>query len=251
MSDDLVSVRMMIVSKPSPSRELWRQAAGLATVPIEAIEVETAAEAARLLERAGGDILLLDARFPEPDRSAVARAARLARTRPVLVVSAEQDAEASGVDGDGVVSKPSNLAEAQYLIDRILRARLPNRVLIVDDSSTMRSIVRKILLATRFPLDVAEAEEGAVALERLRQDSFDIIFLDFNMPGLNGLDTLAEIKRDHPRLEVVMITSTQDEAVASRARAAGATAFLKKPFFPADIDAVLHAFCGMRPIPAA
>jgi CheY-like chemotaxis protein len=111
--------------------------------------------------------------------------------------------------------------------------------------------VRKILSATRFPLDIAEAAEGAGALERLRKDSFDIIFLDYNMPGLNGLDTLAEIKRDHPSLEVIMITSTQDEAMAARARAAGAAAFLKKPFFPADIDAVLHAFCGMRPIPAA
>jgi hypothetical protein len=47
-----------------------------------------------------------------------------------------------------------------------------------------------------------------------------------------------------------MITSTQDEAMASKARAAGAAAFLKKPFFPADIEAVLHAYCGMRPIPA-
>ena len=250
MSDDLVSVRMMIVSKPSPDRDLWRQAANLATVPIEAAEVESTAEAAQILERAGVDIVLIDAGFPEPHRSAIAQASRSARTRPIIVVSAESDSDAYGIDGDGVVTKPSTLAEAQYLIDRVLRARLPNRVLVVDDSSTMRSIVRKILTATRFPLEVAEAEEGGAALVRLRNGNFDIIFLDYNMPGLNGLDTLAEIKRDHPRLEVVMITSTQDEAVATRVRAAGAAAFLKKPFFPADIDAVLHAFCGMRPIPA-
>lgn len=250
MSDDLVFVRMTIVSKPSPHRDLWRQAVGLASVPIEAVDVETTADAAQLLQRAGVDIVLLDAEFPEPHRSAIARAARLSRTRPIVVLSAANDSDASGIDADGVVTKPSSLAEAQYLIDRILRARLPSRVLIVDDSSTMRSIVRKILSATRFPLEIAEAEEGAAALARLRDGNFDIIFLDYNMPGLNGLDTLAEIKRDHPRLEVVMITSTQDEAMASRARAAGAAAFLRKPFFPADIDAVLHAFCGMRLIPA-
>ena len=250
MSDDLVSVRMMIAAKSLPDRELWRQAANLATVPIEPAEVETTAEAAQMLERAGIDIVLLDAEFPEPHRSAIAQASRSARTRPIVVLSAVKDSDVFGIDGDGVVTKPSSLAEAQYLIDRILRARLPNRVLVVDDSSTMRSIVRKILTATRFPLEVAEAEEGNAALARLRDGNFDIIFLDYNMPGLNGLDTLAEIRRDHPRLEVVMITSTQDEAMASRVRAAGAAAFLKKPFFPADIDAVLHAFCGMRPIPA-
>ena len=250
MSNDLVSVRMMLVAKPSPGRELWRQAAGLATVPIEASEVETTAAAAQLLARTGIDIVLLDAEFPEPHRSAVVHAARQARTRPVIVLNAASDTDAYGIDGDGVVTKPSSLAEAQYLIDWILRARLPNRVLVVDDSSTMRSIVRKILSATRFPLDIAEAEEGTGALARLRNGNFDIIFLDYNMPGLNGLETLAEIKRDHPRLEVIMITSTQDEAMAARARAAGAAAYLRKPFFPADIGAVLHAFCGMRPIPA-
>jgi CheY-like chemotaxis protein len=240
---------MLIVSKASPDREFWRTASGLAAVPIEAAEVETVPEAAQLLDRAGVDIVLLDAHFPEPHRSAIARAARMARTRPVVVLTVTDDADACGVDGDGVVTKPSTLAEAQYLIDRMLRARIPSRVLIVDDSSTMRSIVRKILVATKFPLDISDAEEGSTALARLRDGTYDIIFLDYNMPGLNGLETLAEIKRDHARLEVIMITSTQDEAMASRARAAGAAAFLKKPFFPSDIDAVMHAFCGMRPVP--
>lgn len=249
MPDDLVSVRMMIVAKPSPDRAMWREAAGLAPVPIETAEVETTAEAAQLLDRAGIDIVLLDVGFPEPQRSVVARAARIARTRPVVVLNAASDRDAYGIEGDGVVTRPSTLAEAQYLIDRILRARLPSRVLVVDDSYTMRSIVRKILAATRFPLEVVEAEEGTTALALLSGSHFDLVFLDYNMPGLNGLDMLAQIKREHPRLEVVMITSNQDEAMASRARAAGAVAYLKKPFFPADIDAVLHAFCGMRPIP--
>jgi CheY-like chemotaxis protein len=249
MPDDLVSVRMMIVAKPSPNRDIWREAAGLAVVPIETAEIVTTAEAAQLLDRSGIDIVLLDAEFPEPQRSAVARAARMAHTRPVVVLNAASDRDAYGIEGDGVVTKPSTLAEAQYLIDRILRARLPSRVLVVDDSHTMRSIVKKILAATRFPLEVVEAEEGMTALALLSGGHFDLIFLDYNMPGLNGLDMLGQIKREHPRLEVVMITSNQDEAMAARARAAGAVAYLKKPFFPADIDAVLHAYCGMRPIP--
>jgi CheY-like chemotaxis protein len=201
------------------------------------------------LLRAGADIVVLDAAVPEPDRSAVASAAGSVAPAPFILVTAHNDSVARGVDADGVVTKPSNTAEAQYLIDRIVHVRAPIHVLIVDDSSTMRSIVRKILLATRFPVVVAEAEEGSAALAQIRGGNFDIVFLDYNMPGVNGLDTLAEIKRDHPRLEVVMISSTQDEAVASRVRSAGAAAFLKKPFFPADIDVVLHAFCGMRPAP--
>jgi CheY-like chemotaxis protein len=249
MSDDLVSVRMLIASQAVSERDILRQAIGLASVPIEASDATSAIEAKPALERGGIDIVLIDAGLPEPHRSAICQAARSARTHPIIVASAAEDADALGIDGHGVVTKPYTVAEAEYLIDRMLRARLPSQVLVVDDSSTMRSIVRKILQATQFPLEIAEAAEGNAALERLRNGNFDIIFLDYNMPGLNGLDTLAEIRREHPRLEVVMISSTQDEAVAARVRAAGAAAFLKKPFFPSDIEAVLHAFCGMRPLP--
>ena len=72
------------------------------------------------------------------------------------------------------------------------------------------------------------------------------MFLDYNMPGLNGFETLAEIKRESPNVTVVMMTSTLDNAIADRARAAGALAFLKKPFYPADIDAVLERYFGLH-----
>jgi CheY-like chemotaxis protein len=249
MADQVVSIRMMIVAKPSEERDCWRRGAAFASVRVEVSQAENSTEAARHLDNSGIDIVVIDADFGEPYRSVIAQAARAARTRPIVVYSTENDADAVGADGDGLVTRPTTVAEAQFLVDRILRTRLANKVLVVDDSSTTRSIVKKILLGTRFPLEVSEAAEGAAALARLRNGKFDIIFLDHNMPGLNGLATLAEIKRNHPALEVVMITATQDEAMASRARAAGAAAFLKKPFFPADIDAVLHAYCGIRKIP--
>jgi DNA-binding NarL/FixJ family response regulator len=69
------------------------------------------------------------------------------------------------------------------------------------------------------------------------------------MPGLHGLDALAAIKRQDPRLEVVMISSLQGDDVARTVCAAGASAFLRKPFFPSDVEAVLRAFCGMRAAP--
>ena len=113
----------------------------------------------------------------------------------------------------------------------------------------MRSIVRKILSASRFALDVHEAAEGIAALNQLRSGNFGLVFLDYNMPGFNGLETLSEIKRESPNVAVVMMTSTVDNAIADRAHAAGALAFLKKPFYPADIDAVLERYYGLH-VPA-
>jgi CheY-like chemotaxis protein len=65
------------------------------------------------------------------------------------------------------------------------------------------------------------------------------------MPGLNGFDTLTGIKQDNPNVAVVMMTSTLDNGIADRAHAAGALAFLKKPFYPADINATLERYYGL------
>ena len=58
--------------------------------------------------------------------------------------------------------------------------------------------MRKILAASRFALDVHEASEGVAALDQLRKARFGMVFLDYNMPGFNGFETLAEIKRARP-----------------------------------------------------
>ena len=161
-----------------------------------------------------------------------------------MAASSELPAVGAGVDG--VVTKPTSLEQAKAVIERCIRVRLPKRVLVVDDSATMRSIVRKLLSASRFRLEIAEAQEGIEALKQIGAGKFDFVFLDYNMPGLNGVETLSEIKRQYPRTGVVIMTSTQDDAVAERARVAGAAAFLKKPFYAADIDAVLNSVYGLR-----
>ncbi len=92
--------------------------------------------------------------------------------------------------------KPSRPEEAQCAVDRSIRVLVPTRVLVVDDSATMRSIVRKALAATRFPFEVSEAEEGLAALKLVREGDFHIVFLDYNMPDFSGLETLAEFKRE-------------------------------------------------------
>jgi CheY-like chemotaxis protein len=96
-------------------------------------------------------------------------------------------------------------------------------------------------------LSVAEADDGIEGVQLVREGAIDLVFLDYNMPGLNGLATLAELKRARPDVDVIIMTSAPDEALAARAMRAGATGFLRKPFFPADIDAVLYARYGLTP----
>ncbi len=251
MSGDLISFRMVYVAAKEPGstfwnqdHELWRQGAAMASVPIE-FSAHDAPAAAAALKNGGVDICVLDGALSQHEKTAVMEAANGAQSPPFTIEAAPSGAPPA--EGDDVaLARPMNPDDARKLVDGCARARIPNRVLIVDDSGTMRSIVRKILTASRFLLDVHEVSEGEAALEQLRSGNFGMVFLDYNMPGLDGFETLAMIKRDHPRAAVVMITSALDENVAARARDAGATGFLKKPFYPSDIDEILARHYGLQ-----
>jgi CheY-like chemotaxis protein len=244
MSEELVSLRLIVVSGSREIQDLFRQSASAASVPIDIVEAGGASAASRCFAD-GADLVFIDGELSSEDSAQVVAAAQAARNPPFTVLLAKVETANHPFKTDALATKPSRLDEARRLVDGAVRVRLRSRVLVVDDSSTMRSIVRKILTATRFPLDVTEADDGIAALALARENEFDIIFLDYNMPGLSGLETLSEFKRERRRVSVVMITSTKDEALEERARALGA-AFLKKPFFPTDIEAVLCDFYGLR-----
>lgn len=236
MNTDIISLRLLLVTPAASLRTLLRQGAGQASVPAEVMEANGAAAADPWLS-GGIDLVLLDGGLPAAEKFAVCRAARAAKERPfVIVVGKERD----GVEVDGSVRRPSTAEEAKKTVDGCIRARLPTRALIVDHSSTMRGIVRKILSASKFPLEVAETGDSLKALQELRDGCFDIVFLDNNMPGLDGFEILSELRRLQSPVAVVMMTSAENPDVAGRAQMTGAAAFLKKPFFPADIDAVLY-----------
>ncbi len=244
MISELISLKLLIVFRSDLGRELLRGGASLASTPVEIVDADSAATAESMLAQGGIELVLIGTALPAADKTAVSKAARAAKEKPFVVMVGTDDIN---TDADAVVAKPATVEEAKSVVDRCIRARMPSRVLVVDDSATMRGIVRKILSASKFPLEVAEADEGLKALQELRAGSFDIVFLDCNMPGLNGFETLSQLKQEHPHIAVVMITSTEDATFAGRAKAAGAAAFLKKPFFPADIDAVLYRFYRLDP----
>ena len=244
MNSELVTLKLLIMFRSDKGRELLRAGAGMSSMPVEIVEADSAATAQSLLANGGIELVLIGAMLPAETKAATSAAARQAKEKPLVVMVG---ADADNVDTDAVVDRPNTIEESQSLVDRCIRARTQSRVLVVDDSATMRGIVRKILSASKFPLEVAEADEGLKALELMRARSFDIVFLDYNMPGLNGFETLSELKRGFPKAQVVIMTSTDNESFADRARQAGAVAFLKKPFFPADIDAVLYRFFKLNP----
>jgi CheY-like chemotaxis protein len=255
MSDDFVSVRILSVCAAEPDGELLRQGATLAVIPAYFSHAATASAARAAFAEGNVDIALIDSTMAQQDMNEVFKAIRSARNPPSVVMvapttEAAADLAAAGV-ADAIAVKPAKLPDAKALIESCMRLKVPSRVLVVDDSSTIRSLVRKILNGGRFPLEIFEAEDGIDALKQVGAGKFDFIFLDYHMPGLDGFEMLAQVKQQQPQVEVVMMTSAEDAELAARARKAGAAALLKKPFYPADVDAILYAVHRLRPPPTS
>jgi CheY-like chemotaxis protein len=106
--------------------------------------------------------------------------------------------------------------------------------------------MRKVLDNSVFRLNITDANRGTEALARCNAEPFNVVFLDVNMPGLNGYATLAQLMQANPRTKVVMISSEHDALREQQALRLGAAAVMHKPFFPTEIDAVLHPIMGLQ-----
>jgi two-component system chemotaxis response regulator CheY len=111
------------------------------------------------------------------------------------------------------------------------------RFLVVDDFSTMRRIVRNLLKELGFT-NVDEAEDGAVAWQKIQGTSFDFIITDWNMPNMDGLTLLQTIRGNatYKSLPVLMITAEAKKENIIAAAQAGATGYIVKPFTAATLN---------------
>lgn len=112
-------------------------------------------------------------------------------------------------------------------------------ILIVDDSGVDRRLAGAILeKAGGWTIDYAV--DGIEALEKLKRGHFQIVLTDLLMPGLNGLELMAEIRRKHPQVPVVLMTSRGSEEIAMQALDQGAAGYVPKRFLPGRLPEVVE-----------
>ena len=113
--------------------------------------------------------------------------------------------------------------------------------LVVDDFPTMRRIVRSLLKELGFT-NVEEAEDGQDALNKLRAGNFEFVVSDWNMPNLDGLEMLKEIRQDNALkdLPVLMVTAEAKKENIMAAAQAGANGYVVKPFTAATLEEKLN-----------
>jgi two-component system KDP operon response regulator KdpE len=114
-----------------------------------------------------------------------------------------------------------------------------NSVLVVDDEAALRKTLRTSLTASGFAVE--EARSGEEALHSVQQHRFDLVLLDINMPGINGIDACRRIRGISPQAGIVMITVRDLEDDKVRALEAGADDYVTKPFKLRELTARLRA----------
>lgn len=123
------------------------------------------------------------------------------------------------------------------------------KILVIDDSTTMRGIVRDYLEVLGFD-EIIEAHDGESALAAIASQPVDLVITDWAMPSMSGPDLVRAIRSSptHGRLPVLMITGIAEEEDLAQAIAAGVDAYIVKPFAPETLKEKVDQIIGRVPL---
>ncbi|MGA2624817.1 MAG: response regulator transcription factor [Bacteroidota bacterium] len=119
------------------------------------------------------------------------------------------------------------------------------RVLIADDHVVVREGLKHIISKASDMTVSAEAINGQEVIDRVREQTFDVVVLDINMPGRGGFEILKELKRDYARLPVLVLSVHPEDQVGVRVLKAGASGYLNKESTPKElVNAIRKVYTG-------
>lgn len=199
----------------------------------------------------GVDLAFIDVHMPTMGGMDAVWAARIAGNKTfVTLISGQANRRcidlARQLGAYEFLIKPFSAADIDTILATHRRVSMPMQVLLVDDSPVTLKVMRKVLASSGFHLNIEVANTGAEALARCNAETFDVVFLDVNMPGLHGHGTLARLMQANPQTKVVMISGEYNTQREREALKLGAAAIMHKPFIPTEIDAVLHRIFGLQ-----
>jgi two-component system chemotaxis response regulator CheY len=241
----------------------------LAAAGIEVVgQLSNGSQLLQTITQSTPDIVCLD--YNLPDINGVELLKSIASVHPqvaVVIITGEQDpnlrnaAAQAGAAGfirkpfseDQIVKEIRHILYTQRLLaaagrtpansDEIAEFTVKKTAIIADDSKTMRGLLTAILSNQNIDV-LAEAINGAQAVELVERHRPDIACLDIDMPAMNGLEALREIRQKYPATKVLMITGNTRREVVMDAVKQGAAGFVAKPFDPARVSEALAKALG-------
>lgn len=253
---DLVEVRPWSVMIAEDSG-FWRNVVRAGIVDfggdLTILEAADGRNALDILSEQRIDIAFVDLAMPEINGDEVVKRVQAHGKMPFFAVvsvtaDAEEIARMRKLSAYDYLVKPFGSEAIKRVLTTYERVAHQTRILIVDDSSTARTIIGRILKRSIFNFEILEAGDGVTAFEVYAERPADIVFLDLNMPGIDGAQTMRLLRAHNRGVRIVLMSGSQESL--DHHAAMGPAAALKKPFFPSDLDRVIHQLFDL-PLPYA
>jgi two-component system chemotaxis response regulator CheY len=114
------------------------------------------------------------------------------------------------------------------------------KILVADDASFMRTVLKDILRSNGLASDIIEAPDGVEAVRQYIKHKPDLVTMDVNMPKADGIQALKGIMKVNPNARVIMVTSVEQKHIVQDAMKSGARDYILKPFDKANVGLVLN-----------
>ena len=245
------TISMLIADDSHVSQQLLSDAARASKLPLRLSMTDNGRDCLTLLNGSNIDLAFIDVHMPELSGTEAFWSARKQGIQTFVTLMSNPPASeavdlAIKLRAYEFLFKPFTVGDALGIVKTYARISSPTKILIVDDASAVRQIVQKIVQGSVFNCEVTEAGDGETAVMLCRSTEFDAVFLDRNMPGMDGISTMKRLQLVQSSLKIVMMSAERNLAKEHQALDAGACAFLQKPFHCEDVDRVLHAAFGLR-----
>ena len=246
----LPPIRMLVADASDAAQAFFRDVAERHQ-RFEITSARTGRECLSLLTQGHFNLAFIEANMPEMSGMEALGRARAAGNKTFAVLMSGKATEerlelARQLRAYEYLVKPFTVSDVTSILKAYQQVMVPIGTLIVDDSRTIRRVIRQVLEDAVFKLVIEEAIDGESALKRFKDGGYDIVFLDYAMPGLNGIETMDAILSKEPKAKVIMISAMPDANIEREALAHGAIAFLPKPFFSVDVSNAVHTALGLK-----
>lgn len=217
----------------------------------ELIQAENGHETLAALRTGACDVAFIDVQMPDLSGPEALAWAQQEGHRPFLIMMSglvmPQLLEiASKLGAYEFLKKPFAPEDIAAIMATLARVRSVSRALLVEDSHVTRQIIGKMLAGTRFNLAVDTVEDGTHALKAQKLEPYDVAIIDVNLNGASGFEVACQLQMLDARTKAIMMSADGSSALAGAAQQFGAISFLRKPFFPRDLDLALHKAFGLR-----
>lgn len=249
--DDFSGLCVLVADASELARQSVKTAVADVLPGAKLMEVASGPEALAKLRSHRVDVVIIDVTLPVMSGTEVMSEARRESIKPFLILTSaivlpEWSMLATELSAYEFMKKPCTAEDFRSLLTNFVHMRRQTRILIADAGDNTRAIVRKVVGASRFSLDLHETDNGGHALKLARTQPFDIVLLDANLHGINGLEAACQMQSRHPDMMVVSILPSKDSGLGQSLKHLGIKHCLHKPFFTRDVEVLMHTVHNLR-----